>query len=52
MRMPKPSPLMPRETPKRPTGQFAGQREITGKVNGPGMGAPQHPKTHKAFEKL
>jgi len=38
--------------PKRPSGQFAGQRETTGKVNGPKMGEVSHPSSHKDFEQL
>lgn len=37
---------------KRPSGQFAGKRESTGKINGGDRGEPQHPQSHDAFEKL
>jgi hypothetical protein len=37
---------------KRPSGQFAGQREKDGKMNGGGMAEPSHPQNHHAFEKL
>ncbi len=52
-------PIAPKEplraapkVPQRPSGQFAGQREKDGKVNGGGMAEPSHPTTHNQFEKL
>lgn len=37
---------------KRPSGQFQGQRETNGKMNGGGHGEAMHPQSHNAFEKL
>lgn len=37
---------------KRPSGQFQGQRESTGKVNGGGMGSASAPSSHSQWEKL
>lgn len=37
---------------KRASGQFGGQRERDGKMNGGGHGTAVHPQTHADFEKL
>lgn len=42
----------PKGAPKRPSGQFQGQRESAGKINGGGMGSAQAPMSHSQFEKL
>lgn len=42
----------PTGAPKRPSGQFQGQRETAGKINGGGMGSPLAPSSHAQWEKL